>query len=84
MQNFPDDVISDLKELNTLEVDAFDVFPVKGFGKGFSQLVKLTQLITGACIMFTVNNKTFENLQYRSRIPDLYMLLIKVTGALDR
>lgn len=64
MQNFPDDVISDLKELNTLEVDAFDAFPVKGFGKGFSQLVKLTQLITGACIMFTVNNKTFENLQY--------------------
>ena len=64
-EKFPDEVISDLTSLKSLEVDACtNSKQLEVFGKGFSTLANLTKLKTGRCGLFYLNNNTFSNLRY--------------------
>ncbi|CAG2249551.1 unnamed protein product [Mytilus edulis] len=61
----PDDVISDLVKLESLELDIVDRrFSVYVFGDGFSRLSILKRIKTGACHIDIVNNQTFSNLPH--------------------
>ncbi|CAC5402898.1 unnamed protein product [Mytilus coruscus] len=56
-RNFPDKTISDLSELETLELDVTG----KYFGEGFDKLLNLKSLILGNRDFFSMSNTTFSN-----------------------
>ncbi|VDI74772.1 Hypothetical predicted protein [Mytilus galloprovincialis] len=63
----PDDVISDLVKLESLELDVVAIDRRLGvcvFGEGFSRLSILKRIKTGECHIDIVNNETFSNLQH--------------------
>ncbi|CAC5374763.1 unnamed protein product [Mytilus coruscus] len=61
----PDYAILDLVNLESLELDAFDLpLNVFVFGDGFSRLPSLKRIKTGVCKMNTVNNETFSNMPH--------------------
>ncbi|CAC5402894.1 TLR13 [Mytilus coruscus] len=59
--SFPDKTISDLSDLETLELDVPPSKVNNTFGKGFDNLLKLKSLVLGNNLLFEMTSTTFIN-----------------------
>ncbi|XP_052063370.1 carboxypeptidase N subunit 2-like [Mytilus californianus] len=62
--NIEDIVMKDLRELESLEIDVRKTANEIVFGKDYSNLRNLRAITFGLCILWHMNNYTFENLPY--------------------
>lgn len=62
--NVEDIVMKDLRELESLEIDVRKTVNETVFGNDYSQLRHLRQITFGICVLWGINNNTFENLPY--------------------
>ncbi|CAG2210837.1 unnamed protein product [Mytilus edulis] len=72
MKNLPGRLVSNLTQLEYLEVDVFENTTTVVFGilfdKHFAELLNLSKLRTGICLSFYFNEKTFINMKYLTTI----------------
>ncbi|XP_076111078.1 toll-like receptor 4 [Mytilus galloprovincialis] len=62
--NIEDIVMKDLRELESLEIDVRKTVNEIVFGNEYSQLRHLKQITFGICLLWGMDNHTFENLPY--------------------